>query len=232
MEQKHDKSDRLLNYHVILPVSCANGPGARAVIWVQGCSKRCPGCSNPSTHSHEPRILVEPQQLVDSILTIPDIEGITVTGGEPFEQPVAVGYLCQAVRKGGLSVMVFTGWTYEDICQSGNQAVRDLLNQIDILVDGSFVQELAGKKLLWRGSSNQQIRFLTDRYIPDTLQTDNPPRVEALLASGSSVQITGFPNESDIQVLTEHLAAEAGILLEPADPECNENPIIKSERLL
>lgn len=213
MTLRNNKSHNLLNVHAVLSVSYANGPGARAVIWVQGCSRKCPGCSNPLTHSHKARILVDPQRLADSILAIPGIEGITVSGGEPFEQPVVVGHLCRAVRKARLSIMLFSGWKYEDICQHRDQAVQTLLKQIDILVDGSFIQHLADKHLLWRGSRNQQIRFLTDRYSPDVLRDNNRTQVEGRLASGLPLQITGFPEESDIAVLTKRLAAEAGIVL-------------------
>lgn len=224
MTQRNNKSDSLLNVHAVVRVSYANGPGARAVVWTQGCSLHCPGCCNPLTHLHKPRILVNPEQLADSILAIPDIEGITVTGGEPFEQPAAVGHLCEAVRKAGLSVMLFTGWTYKSICQHRGEAVQNLLSQIDILVDGPFIQHLADKHLLWRGSSNQEVRFLTDRYGPDVLQKDKQLQVEGQLTPGSALQVTGFPEKSDIAVLTERLAAEAGILLEPAELECNAEP--------
>jgi len=226
MKISNSKANTLLNLHAVLPVSHANGPGARTVVWTQGCSLRCPGCSNPLTHSHKPRILVKPQQLAKSITAVPDIEGLTVTGGEPFEQAAAVGRLCRLVRKSGLSVMVFTGWTYESICQSDDQRVRDLLGQIDILVDGPFIKRLAEEKLLWRGSSNQQIRFLTDRYSPDVLQ-DSHTQVEAVLKQGAKgVLMTGFPDDFDIAVLTTRLSAEAGIVLEPVERECNENTIL------
>ena len=217
MTLRNNKSHNLLNVHAVLSVSYANGPGARAVIWVQGCSRKCPGCSNPLTYSHKPRILVDPEQLADSILAIPGIEGITVSGGEPFEQPVVAGHLCRAVRKAGLSIMLFSGWKYEDICQHHDQGVQTLLKQIDILVDGPFIRHLADKHLLWRGSRNQQIRFLTNRYSPDVLQKNNQLQVEGQLAPGVPLQITGFPQESDMAVLTERLAIEAGILLEPSE---------------
>jgi len=60
----------LLNVHAILPSSCANGPGVRAVVWTQGCSRQCPGCRNPLTHSHEPHALIEPDQLVEAIAAV------------------------------------------------------------------------------------------------------------------------------------------------------------------
>ena len=227
MTQHPSQSHPRLNVHSVLPVSYANGPGARAVVWTQGCTRGCPGCSNPLTHSHRPWILTDPLRLAASIVAIPGIEGISVTGGEPLEQPAAVGCLCQAVRHSGLSVMVYTGWTYETLCLSNNPTVRDLLRHIDVLVDGPFIQQLADKDLLWRGSRNQHIRFPTNRYSPDVLAEHEQLQVEGLVSPGAPLQLTGFPEESDIAVLTDRLAAEAGILLEPAEPECNENAILK-----
>ena len=229
--KQDNKNPNLLNVHDVLPVSCANGPGRRAVVWVQGCSKRCPGCSNPLTHSYRPHVLFAPKRLAESIATISGIEGLTITGGEPCEQAPAVGRLCRLVRRKGLSVMLYTGWEYEDICRCDNQAVRDLLNHIDILVDGLFIKHLADKDLLWRGSSNQQIRFLTNRYSPGVLRGKNQLQVEGQLTPGAFLQLTGFPEKSDIAVLTKRLAAEAGIVLEPTKPECNENPILKGALL-
>lgn len=219
--KQNNKNPDLLNVHDVLPVSCVNGPGRRAVVWVQGCSKRCPGCSNSLTHSHRQHVLFAPKRLTECILTISGIEGLTITGGEPCEQAHAVGHLCRLVRKKGLSVMLYTGWEYEDICRCDNQAVRDLLNWIDILVDGAFIKHLADKDLLWRGSSNQQIRFLTDRYSPDCLRGKNQLQVEGQLTPGYPLRVTGFPGKSDIKVLTKRLADEAGIVLETAEFECS-----------
>ena len=208
------RSESRLNVHAILRVSCANGPGARAVVWTQGCRLRCPGCCNPLTHSHRPRTLMEPKRLADHILSIPDIEGLSVSGGEPFEQAPAVARLCRAVRGGGLSVLVFTGRTYEFIRRSPSTAVKELLSQVDILVDGPFSQRLADSRLLWRGSSNQCIRFLTSRYGPEVLETCSQPQVEAQFAAGQAMGITGFPEPSDLDVLARRLREDEGILLE------------------
>lgn len=152
MDPRNSRSDALLNLHAFVPVSYVNGPGARAVVWTQGCSRRCEGCRNPLTHSHELRTLVDPQRLAAVILAIPAIQGLTISGGEPAKQPLAAELLCRAVRDGGLSVMVFTGWTLEELRQCRDRAVQVLLGQIDILVDGPFIQHLADKNLLWRGS--------------------------------------------------------------------------------
>jgi len=210
---KTRRRNSILNVHAVLPSSCANGPGVRAVVWTQGCSRQCPGCRNPLTHSHEPRTLVEPDQLAEAIAAIPGVEGLTVSGGEPFEQASAVARLCKIVRQSGLSVMVFTGWTYQGIRSSKDKAVKRLLTQVDILVDGPFIRELADPKLRWRGSSNQKVWFLTDRYGPEVLDSADHTQLEVRLDAAGPLQITGFADDADLGLLAHRLAAEAGILL-------------------
>lgn len=205
----------VLNLHAVVPASRANGPGRRAVVWTQGCRLRCPGCSNAGTHSHRPRRLVHPDALAEWILALPGTEGVTVSGGEPFEQPVAVARLCRRVRAGGLSVMVFTGWPYPDARRCGSDAVQDLLRHIDLLVDGPFIQDLADPNLLWRGSRNQHVRLLSDRYGADVLR-GRPPRLEALLGEGSRMALTGFPDAAALDTLARRLWQEHGIRLEPS----------------
>jgi anaerobic ribonucleoside-triphosphate reductase activating protein len=165
------------------------------------------------THSHEPHTLVEPEQLAEAIAAIPGVEGLTVSGGEPFEQASAVARLCQVVRQSGLSVMVFTGWTYQSISSSKDKAAKRLLAQVDIVVDGPFIQEMADPKLRWRGSSNQKVRFLTDHYGPEVLKSTDHTQLEARFDTGGPLQITGFADDADLGLLAHRLASEAGILL-------------------
>ena len=205
----------LLNVHAVLPVSHANGPGARAVVWVQGCRRRCPGCCNPQTHSHKRRHLIDPRQLAEAVLAVPGIEGLTVSGGEPFEQARAVGELCRRVRHAGLSIMVYTGQTHKRLRTSRSSAVQTLLGQTDILIDGPFVRELADGNHPWRGSSNQRALFLTDRYGPETLLVEPRPHVETLLSTGTVFCVSGFPRPSDLAQLARLLRKKAGIILNP-----------------
>jgi anaerobic ribonucleoside-triphosphate reductase activating protein len=215
MTARSTKPQRLLNVHAFLPVSHANGPGARAVVWVQGCRLRCPGCCNLQTHSHRRRHLIDPRELAMAILAIPGIEGLTISGGEPFEQPKAVEGLCRKVRKDGLSVMLFTGWTYERIRASRDREVSQLLSQLDILVDGPFLRGQAAPGLVWRGSRNQRILFLTNRYGPEALCRTSAPVVDARLTNGSPLTITGFPERVDLRRLARHLRRKAGVILTP-----------------
>jgi anaerobic ribonucleoside-triphosphate reductase activating protein len=216
----------LLNVHAFLAASRVNGPGARAVVWTQGCRRRCPGCCNPDTHDHRPRRLVAPAKLAERVATVEGIEGLTVSGGEPFEQPAAVAAHCRQVSRRGLSVMVFTGQTYEQLRASDDPAVGALLGQIDILVDGPFVRRLAQTHLAWRGSSNQRVRFLTDRYGPKSLAAPGATEVEARLDPKAAVTITGFPERTDLAALAAALQADHGIVLQDAlgDREGHEHP--------
>ena len=146
-----------INVARTLPRSAANGPGERFVIWVQGCSLRCPGCWNPDTWSTKPRNRVSSSVLVKDILETPGIEGVTLTGGEPFEQARELLAVVAQVRLVGLSVMVFTGFELHELT-SPHQ--RTLLRMCDVVVTGRYEQEHRVEGLGWRGSSNQTVHFL------------------------------------------------------------------------
>jgi anaerobic ribonucleoside-triphosphate reductase activating protein len=141
------------------------GPGTRAVLWVQGCPIGCKGCLVPELQPFDGGIEAETEQLARIILSAEDIDGITLSGGEPFCQAGALVDLINKVRSvRDISVMSFTGYTLEQIMSAKDQAQMKLLKCLDILVDGPYVETLHSD-LRWRGSSNQQVRFLTDRDI-------------------------------------------------------------------
>jgi anaerobic ribonucleoside-triphosphate reductase activating protein len=194
-------TDILLNIAAICPRSKVNGPDRRAVVWVQGCSKRCPGCFNPQTHTHRIVRLVDPDQLGRDLLTLPDTDGLTFSGGEPFEQAAACARLAGVVRDGGQNVMVFTGHTLEDLRRSEVSAVHEFLSQIDLLVAGPFVRELKTDGRGWLASSNQKLHFLTER-LRDAAKSvsETEPTVE-LVTNGSKLIITGFPETEDLNWL-------------------------------
>lgn len=152
----------LLNIHALLPVSQTNGPGQRAVIWLQGCPIRCPGCFNPETHDTAPRQLMTPEQLWEWVNSIHDLEGITISGGEPLFQAEPLAAFLRLVRlNSNLSVILYSGYTIEQIRQLPHG--EEVLSLIDILIDGPFEQDKPANDGI-RGSTNQRIHFLTDRY--------------------------------------------------------------------
>ncbi len=138
------------------------GPGSRTVVWVRGCARRCPGCIAAPILDDGPALDLLADELVALVLATAD-EGVTFSGGEPFEQAAALVHAAVALRDAGRSVMVYTGNTLPELRAHPEPAVARLLAATDILVDGPF--ELAHQAdLLWRGSSNQRIHLLSSRY--------------------------------------------------------------------
>lgn len=152
----------------IVPCTEAEGPGKRFGIWFQGCPLRCTGCCNPeflSFKGGEPWDFVALLDAIEKARAL-GIEGITLLGGEPFAHADSASLLASAVRKLGLSVMVFSGYTIEQIRQM-SEPCGDLLRCTDILVDGPYERERPDTQRRWIGSTNQRIYFLTDRYRAD-----------------------------------------------------------------
>lgn len=143
--------------------SRVNGPGDRFVLWLQGCQRACPGCFNPEMHPWVARHGLAVDQLAQKLLRQPGLEGVTYTGGEPLLQAIPLVALSERLRSGGLSIVCYTGYTLEELQRSSNPMVARLLAAVDILIDGPFEQASAGP-LLWRGSDNQRVHFLTERY--------------------------------------------------------------------
>lgn len=177
-----------LNVARTLRRSAANGPGERFVVWVQGCPLACPGCWNPDTWSFARRDVRDVEGLVDEILGVTGIEGVTFTGGEPFAQARALAEIAVRVRGAGLSVVVFTGYAPHEL--DGTDA-RSLLAHTDLLVAGRYLEDERAEGLPLRGSRNQGLHFLSDRYAPaDVLGS---PDAEIHLGPDGSITVTGFP---------------------------------------
>ena len=141
----------------IVKESIVDGPGFRFVVFAQGCNHNCPGCHNPHTHSFEGGTSVSVDSLLEQIGKNPLLDGITLSGGEPFEQAVACAELAAKVHMSGLNVMTYTGYTMEAIQNSHRAGWRSLLEETDILVDGRFELDKKNLLLRFRGSENQRI---------------------------------------------------------------------------
>ena len=189
-------SEIFLNVSSTMSRSRANGPGVRAVIWVQGCTIGCRGCYSASTHLHEASSLHPPSEIADWLQSIPDIEGVTFSGGEPFEQAAAVLETINSIRENmgsDFSVFVYTGYEIEFLRNSNDRNVHDLLNAIDILSAGPFDYKLRDETLLWRGSSNQSLHFLSYRY--NAFQIEEWSKIsplEEITLRSDSIDFTGF----------------------------------------
>jgi anaerobic ribonucleoside-triphosphate reductase activating protein len=143
------------------PQSCVAGPGLRTVVWVAGCHRRCPGCSQPEYLPFGVGESVSVEALWHRINSQSDIDGVTFSGGEPFEQSSALAALARRIHQKGLNVVAYTGYRLEAL-QANPSRFGELLSEVDLLIDGEFRVELAGK-YRWRGSSNQRLICLTNR---------------------------------------------------------------------
>jgi anaerobic ribonucleoside-triphosphate reductase activating protein len=179
-----------LNLARTLPRSAANGPGERFVLWVQGCPLACPGCWNPDTWAFKPRALHSVEELAAAILATEGIEGVTFTGGEPFAQARALAALAARVRAAGLSVFVFTGYELDALTKGEHRA---LLAVTDVLVAGPYVAAERSGDLPWRGSANQRVHFLSDRY--GSANMNETADLEFHLSEDGTLVVTGFPIE-------------------------------------
>lgn len=143
----------------IVKESIADGPGIRYVVFAQGCRHNCPGCHNPQTHSFDGGSMMDVDEILQQIKSNPLLDGVTFSGGEPFEQAEAFAELAREATVLGLSIIVYTGYTYEYIREnsSAHHGWKELLETADTLVDGPFIQELYDHMLRFRGSSNQRI---------------------------------------------------------------------------
>ena len=135
--------------------SIVDGPGLRYVVFTQGCPHRCPGCHNP--HTHDPKGGVErpAEDIIQDMLRNPLLDGLTLSGGEPFAQAEDCAAIAKAARNAGLNVWCYTGYTLEKLREMPEAEV--LLQEIDVLIDGPYIQEQRSLTLQWRGSENQRI---------------------------------------------------------------------------
>ena len=138
--------------------SIVDGPGLRFAVFVQGCSHACPGCHNPESQPACGGTVTKIDDVVAAIEENGLVGGVTLSGGEPFEQCAACLALARKLRKRGYSLWIYSGYLYEDLMAARPDPLApELLACCDVLVDGPFIQALNSYDLSWRGSSNQRI---------------------------------------------------------------------------
>lgn len=139
--------------------SLVNGPGMRRVFFSQGCKHNCKGCFNPDTHDFNGGEEKDMDELIQDVLGNPMIKGITFSGGDPFERAEEFSYMAKEFKKSNKNIWCYTGYTFEYIIENleSRNGWKELISNIDVLVDGKFDEDKKEDGLKFRGSSNQRI---------------------------------------------------------------------------
>lgn len=141
----------------IVKESVVDGPGFRYVIFAQGCTHCCKGCHNPDTHDLGGGYLVDADSLVEDIKQNIYIDGVTFSGGEPFLQAEAFLHIAEKLKEAETNIVCYTGFTFEELLLKKDYNIQRLLENIDLLIDGPYIERLKDLSLPFRGSSNQRI---------------------------------------------------------------------------
>lgn len=184
----------------ILKQTRVEGPKTRYCIWFQGCSKHCKGCWAKATWDFNAGKEYEVEEIIQDIKKTKNIDGITLLGGEPFEQPEALKYICENTKKLELSVICFTGNKIEEL----HKAHNDILNHIDLLIDGEFIEEEKDYSRPWVGSKNQRYHFLTNKFSEEEIK-QYKNKIEINIEKNGSIFMNGMGDfEKVIKQLKMH----------------------------
>ena len=195
-------SQGLLNVAAMTVGTTVLGPGKRSVLWVQGCPFHCPGCIAPDWIPFRPANSVDPIEAASTLLSDPEVTGITLSGGEPMMQALPLARLLEAaLRQRPVNVVVYTGFRYEDLQQRPPGAgVHRLLELVDVLIDGPYIERLNDNQGV-RGSSNQRILRLTDKL--DGFDFEGQPRSIELRVQNGQILVIGVPDNHLLQTLDQ-----------------------------
>ena len=151
--------EKIIRLSGIAYESLVNGPGMRRVFFAQGCKHNCKGCFNQDTHDFNGGEERDMDELISDTLKNPILRGVTFSGGDPWEQADKFAYMARAFKENGLNIWSYTGYTFEYILENKDNRLgwNELLDNIDILVDGKFEEEKTQDGLKYRGSTNQRI---------------------------------------------------------------------------
>lgn len=146
----------MLDLSGIVGDSIVDGPGIRTTVFCQGCPHHCEGCHNPETWDFGCGTPMDEETILEIVRSNPLCRGVTFSGGEPFAQSEGFARLARLLKEAGYEVASYSGYTFEDLL-TGSEAQRELLKNIDILIDGPFLLEQRSLETVFRGSRNQRI---------------------------------------------------------------------------
>ncbi|MEW6488550.1 MAG: 4Fe-4S single cluster domain-containing protein [Thermodesulfobacteriota bacterium] len=198
----------MLNIAHACVTEAVNGPGRRFTVWVQGCSLACPGCFNPELRAREARRLLSAAELAQEALEALPWEGVTLSGGEPFDQAADLAAFLEGLgsARDPFPVIAFSGHALEELWD-GPAPRRELLARIDLLVEGPYLAERSAALPL-RGSANQRLVALTPRGLAQRARVAAEARrsgVSVVVGADGTVVLSGFPPEALVERLGRRL---------------------------
>lgn len=189
-----------LNLASIRTCTESEGPGKRFALWVQGCGRRCPGCCNPEMQPIRKNRVVDVADVIDAVELAKKhygIEGVSFIGGEPVLQAEGLADLAVWCQETGLSVLLFTGYLYQELLDMHHSEVDRLLRATDILVDGPYWESEPDVYRDWVGSRNQHVLFLSDRY-SEGVECLHRIHSTEFMVSGEGLMVNGWPFDLDL----------------------------------
>jgi anaerobic ribonucleoside-triphosphate reductase activating protein len=172
------------------------GPGTRTVIWVQGCTLACKGCWNQDIWPSEGGVRQKVDVLIETILHHGD-SGITLMGGEPLQQSDSILQLIQMARQHNLSIMLYSGYEEKEL----DEVQLRCVDLSDIVILGRYVDRLRDTTLRWRGSSNQSVRYPTERHRSELRREEHS--VEIHMDENGRLKILGYPEKELVNRLID-----------------------------
>ena len=202
-----------LRWSRFLPSTAAEGPGLRSALWVQGCSVRCPGCFNPHLWAEiggtvESTTDLATRFVADAVSA--GVEGITLLGGEPFDQADALATIAESFRAAGLTVMTFSGYSLDRLTawSAARPDIARLLAATDLLIDGPYLRDSPDSIRPWLGSTNQGIRALTPVYADEVARIETSgglDRLEIRIRPDGQVDVNGWADAVALEELLHDL---------------------------
>lgn len=175
----------------IEPYSHIYGPGTRFVVWLQGCTLGCKGCWNTEMWSHKSKYLISRKQLLKKIITTTDIQGVTILGGEPFQQAENVIWLLKQLRlQSQLNSIVYSGFTKDELIVKG--IWNDICINTDLVITGRFEEKSQDTSLYLRGSANQKLIYTSNSKLKNDPVNGN--EIEIIIDEFARQTVIGYPD--------------------------------------
>ena len=150
---------KLIRLAGIAENSLVNGKGLRKVFFSQGCSHHCEGCFNQHTWEFAGGRMFDMDELIQKVKDEPFLDGVTFSGGDPFQQADKFAYLAKKLHEANINIWAYTGYTFEELMKLAqtNPHIKQMINNVDVIVDGRFMKDKMSENLKYCGSSNQRV---------------------------------------------------------------------------